>query len=239
MNRLFVGLVSAVAALVFSASPALADGTVSWTGNGSENNVPCGPTESPGFHWVFSPGGNASVTSATLTVNGTEVIAMSQSGMGAWSGDSSGDSMVTSASVAYVGSLGNGNTVLTISHGCYGGGTTTGGDTGGTTSGDTTGGDTGGTTSGDTTGGDTGGTTSGDTTGGETTTGGTTGGGATNGGTTDTGGVIGSTTGGSPSAGAGGELPFTGLPIWIPLLLAGALLASGAFLLRRRRDDVS
>ena len=105
-----------------------------------------------------------------------------------------------------------------------GGGTTTGGDT---TGGDTTGGDT---TGGDTTGGDT---TGGETTGGDT----TTGGGTTGGGTTGTGGVSVGTTGGSGDT--GGELPFTGLPVWIPLLLAGALLASGTFLLRRRRDDVS
>jgi hypothetical protein len=227
MKRLFIVLGSALAALVFSASPAFADGTVPWEGNGSGNNVPCGPEESPGFHWIFSPGGNDSVTGATLTVNASETVPMTQSGMGSWSGDSSGSSMVTSASVDYVGTLGNGNPVLTISHGCYGGG----GTTGGTTGGDTTGGDTGGTTGGDTTGGDT--------TGGDTTTGGTTGGGTTGGGTTGTGGVIGSTTGGSPSAGAGGELPFTGLPIWIPMLLAAGLLSSGGFLLRRRRDDVS
>jgi hypothetical protein len=99
------------------------------------------------------------------------------------------------------------------------GGTSTGGDT---TGGDTTGGDT---TGGDTTGGDTGGTTGTDT---------TTGGGTTGGGTTGTGGALGSTTGGSGNT--SGELPFTGLPIWIPVLLAGALLASGAFLLRRKRD---
>ena len=49
----------------------------------------------------------------------------------------------------------------------------------------------------------------------------------------DTGGVDVSTTGGTEP---NGELPFTGLPIWIPVLLAGALLASGAFLLRRKRD---
>jgi hypothetical protein len=111
-----------------------------------------------------------------------------------------------------------------------------GGDTddvscGGTTGGTTTGGDTGGTTTGGTT-------TGGTTTGGTTTGGGTTGGGTTGGGTTG-GGALGSTTGGSPGAETGGELPFTGLPIWIPILLAAGLLASGGLLLRRKRDDVS
>lgn len=69
----------------------------------------------------------------------------------------------------------------------------------------------------------------------------TTGGETTGGGTTGGGGVIGSTTGGTTggSAEAGGELPFTGLPVWIPVLLAFALIVSGGFLLRRKRDDVS
>jgi hypothetical protein len=82
-------------------------------------------------------------------------------------------------------------------------------------------------------------TTGGNTTGGTTGTGGTGGTGGTSGtgGTTGTGGVIGSTTGGSGNT--AGELPFTGLPIWIPMLLAVVLLASGGFLLRRKRDDVS
>jgi hypothetical protein len=243
MKRLFVVLGSAFASLALFASPAFADGTLDWMGQGDENNVPCGPNETAGFHWVFSPGGNASVTGATLTVNGTEVVPMSQSGMGSWSGDSSGSSMVTSASVAYEGTLGNGNPLLTLSHGCYGGETTggttggdTGGDTGGTTGGDTTGGDTGGTTDGGTTDGGT--STGGATTGGGTT-GGTTGGGSGGGGTTGTGGVSAGTTGGSPQAQTGGELPFTGLPIWIPIALAALLLAGGGFLLRRRRDDVA
>ena len=92
----------------------------------------------------------------------------------------------------------------------------------------------GGTTGGDTTGGDT---TGGDTTGGDTTGGDTTGGGTTGGGTTGTGGAIGNTTGGSGET--SGELPFTGLPILIPILLAAGLLASGGLLLRRKRDDAS
>ena len=59
----------------------------------------------------------------------------------------------------------------------------------------------------------------------------------TGGGTTGTGGVIGSTTGGTGDP--GGELPFTGLPVWIPILLAAALLTAGGFLLRRKRGEVS
>ena len=82
----------------------------------------------------------------------------------------------------------------------------------------------------------TGGTTDGGTTDGGTTGGGTTGGGTTGGGTGG-GGVIGSTTGGTSNT--SGELPFTGLPIWIPMLLAAALLASGGFLLRRKDCEAS
>jgi hypothetical protein len=103
------------------------------------------------------------------------------------------------------------------------GGTTTGTTTGGTTTGTTTGGTTTGTT--------TGGTTTG------TTTGGTTGAGEVSPG--GTGGTTGGTTGGVAGAQAGGELPFTGLPVWIPLLAAAALLSGGALLLRRRRGEPS
>jgi hypothetical protein len=73
------------------------------------------------------------------------------------------------------------------------------------------------------------------TTGAPTTTGGVSGettGGGTTGGTT--GGVSGSTTGGAAGAEAGGELPFTGLSVWIPLLAGAGLLAAGYTLLRRK-----
>ena len=74
------------------------------------------------------------------------------------------------------------------------------------------------------------------------------GGGTTTGGTTTgtggvsgagTGGTTGGTTGGVAGAQTGGELPFTGLPVWIPLLMTAALLSGGALLLRRKRDDLS
>jgi hypothetical protein len=94
----------------------------------------------------------------------------------------------------------------------------------------------GGTTTGTTTGGTTTGTTTGGTTTG-TTTGGTTGAGEVSPG--GTGGTTGGTTGGVAGAQAGGELPFTGLPVWIPLLAAAALLSGGALLLRRRRGEPS
>jgi hypothetical protein len=59
--------------------------------------------------------------------------------------------------------------------------------------------------------------------------------------TTGTGGVSGGTTGGTTggTAPTGGELPFTGLPIWIPLLAAAGLLASGVVLVRRRKGELS
>jgi LPXTG-motif cell wall-anchored protein len=88
-----------------------------------------------------------------------------------------------------------------------------------------------------------GGTTGGDTTGGTTTGGGTTAGGGTTGtggvSGSGTGGTTGGTTGGVAGAQAGGELPFTGLPVWVPLLAGAALLSGGALLLRRRRHELS
>jgi hypothetical protein len=48
-----------------------------------------------------------------------------------------------------------------------------------------------------------------------------------------TGGTTGGTTGGAPTP-TGGNLPFTGLPVWVPLLVAFALLGSGFVLLRRK-----
>jgi hypothetical protein len=129
---------------------------------------------------------------------------------------------------------------------CPQGNGTTGGTTGettGETSGQTTGetsGQTTGETSGETTG-ETSGETSGETTGetsGETTAG-TTGSGSTTGGGDVSGSTTGGTTGGTAATPAGGDLPFTGLPVWIPLFAAGVMLGSGIFLARRRPGELS
>jgi hypothetical protein len=246
MKRSFVVVAAGFAALALCATPAFA-ATIGWQGHGSEN-LPCSGSE----HWVLSPA--KGITSATLYIDGVG-YAMSKNGGGA--GSFSADTNVgfdgsQSVSVTYFGA--NDSAFLKLSH-CAPGGSTTGGTTGGdttggdTTGGETTGGDTtgGDTTGGETTGGDTTGgeTTGGDTTGGDTTGGGTTGGGSTGGGAggnttgggTTGGGSLASTTGGSAGAEASGELPFTGLPVWIPILLAGTLLASGAFLLRRKGGE--
>jgi hypothetical protein len=67
----------------------------------------------------------------------------------------------------------------------------------------------------------------------------TTGGGGTDTTTTGGGGGAGGGGGGAGAGGGGGtgELPFTGLPILVPLLLGAALLGSGIMLLRRGRQQ--
>ncbi len=92
---------------------AFADGSVPWVGNGSDAGLCTG--QYAGYnHWIFTTGGNSSVTSATLTVNGAGGYSMTQNGNGSWSVYVLGG-LPSSASVAYVGDLGNGNAVLTIS----------------------------------------------------------------------------------------------------------------------------
>jgi hypothetical protein len=103
--------------------------------------------------------------------------------------------------------------------------TTTGGPTSTTTAGPTTSTTTAGPTTSTTSGGPT-----------STTAGPTTGSGGVLGGSTTGGTTVGTTGGTAPS---GGNLPFTGLPIWVPLLAAASLLASGIMLIRRRKGEIS
>jgi hypothetical protein len=112
-GMLFVGL----------ASSALAQtgGTVQWTGQGADSVGPCEPGEDPIIHWVFTTGGNDTVTAAELTVNGN-TFTMSQSGQGSWSADVPGtDPATTTAFVTFTGNLGAGQANLVMSHGCFGG----------------------------------------------------------------------------------------------------------------------
>ena len=125
MNKHRIGaLIAAVALTLTFAGTALADGSVNWEGNGITagqfNNEQCDDANAPGtMLWVFTPGGNDSVTGADLIVNGVNYGPMNQDN-GQWKlripliapGD------IDSASVEFEGSLGSGNAVLTISHYC-------------------------------------------------------------------------------------------------------------------------
>lgn len=96
MRKVLIGFVVVIVALAIYVSSAQADGTVGWSGNGS-NNLPC----SGGAHWVLSPA--AGITGATLIVNG-QSYGMSQSGNGgSWSADSGPLGSQVSASVSYTG----------------------------------------------------------------------------------------------------------------------------------------
>lgn len=91
---------------------AFADGSVNWTGNGSDASL-CTGDHAGQTHWVFNTGGNDTVTAATLHI-GADSYSMDQNGNGSWSVYVPGGAP-SSAYVTYTGSLGNGNPVLTIS----------------------------------------------------------------------------------------------------------------------------
>jgi hypothetical protein len=230
MKRILV-LVAVLATAAIAATPAFA-GSASWdgqTGNGADN-LPC---EVGGF-WVLSPG--ADVGTATLTVNGVVVGDMVQAGGGdsAYQLASSGalDENST-ASVSWTGS--STEAFLKLSHCAEG-------TTGGTTTGETTGETSGGTSSGGSSSGgsSSGGSSSGGSSSGGSSSGGSSSGGATTGGSGGvSGATTGGTTGGTASTPSGGNLPFTGLPVWMPLLIAAAMLGSGIFMIRRRKGELS
>ena len=133
-----------IAALTIStASNAIPGNTLLWTGQGTTGGglnstlcdvsadtsglpFPSGADENNYLQWNFTVGSGNTVTSATLTTNGDTTT---------WSTDASTtesgnvikfitksyDLTTLTASVSWVGDLGNGNAQLTISHGCVGG----------------------------------------------------------------------------------------------------------------------
>jgi hypothetical protein len=230
MKRLLVVLAAAVAALAIAASASAHTGAIAITCQGVT------------FTYTAFPASSSTESHEIAAVDGTTVY----DDTFLFSGNSAqhvvpltitGDVVVT-ASFDFTSSDGfthQGSDEAALSCGePTTGGATTGTTTGGTATGGTT---TGGTATGGTT---TGGTATGGTTTGGTTTGGTATGGTTVGETTGTGGVssetsggtTGGTTGGTSSA--GGDLPFTGLPIWLPVLAGGLLISVGYRLLKRR-----
>lgn len=134
MAGLAGGVVLGFSSLLALPGISYADGSVSWTGQGSDSVKACDTDQTPFLHWIFTTGGDSSVTSANLTVSGSASGggAMSQHG-GSWtlntaySGTGQPTTSTLTASVAFTGSLGNGNANLVISDGCFG----TGGQGGG------------------------------------------------------------------------------------------------------------
>ena len=222
MKKIVVVLAVAVATLAFYAAPALAD-------QPPDLQCPSGGTT------YDSGSGSQTIDGVTITWGGTSVTVSGGSAtlcVKAADGNSGiitlndGESYDTSAIPN------NGGQAPAISHIVVYSTTqttTTGSETTGseTTGNETTGNET---TGNETTGNET---TGNETTGNETTGNETTGTGGVSGGTT------GGTTGGTAATPSGGNLPFTGLPVWVPLLAAAAMLASGILLVRRRKDEVA
>jgi hypothetical protein len=122
-RRLFESLLALLFGVLFAAilfARASADDTVTYTGQGSTNGVPTttqctGDTATPGsILWIFTASG---ADSATITINGV-TFNMTQSGNGTFKYVSGWYNLSTvTASAHYVGDV-NGNTQLTVSHGC-------------------------------------------------------------------------------------------------------------------------
>lgn len=119
------GLILSLSALLNINPNVFANGTVNWTGQGvtggSLNSTDCSQQQNY-LLWVFTVGGNSNVTSATLNLggSGSGSYPMTKTG-NEWKATTAFFNLNTlSASVAYTGSLGNGNPNLTISHGCPG-----------------------------------------------------------------------------------------------------------------------
>jgi hypothetical protein len=235
MKKRLVVLAAAFATVAFFATPAFADQKFSLTELSPVAGTASCPSAGESFKVEPIPEGTHEITVDASDFGGTAFYSATLK-----SGSASELDIVFSAD----GSTVTFTSTQSISH--YevvlcAAGSTTGGTTGETT-GETTGttGETTGTT-GETTGttGETTGTT-GETSGGTTgTSGGTTGATSTSGSGGVSGSTTGGTTGGTAATPSGGNLPFTGLPVWIPLLAAAGMLASGIFLVRRRKGELS
>jgi len=135
--KFVVSAILAAAPLVAIGGISHADGTVNWTGKGADSVKACKTGQTPYLHWIFTTGGNDSVTAATLTVSGdaSGSGAMTQHGQGSWtrttaySGTGQPTTSTVSAHVTFTGSLGKGNANLVISDGCFGSGGQGGGPT--------------------------------------------------------------------------------------------------------------
>lgn len=120
-SALLVGLLVGTTGTVF------ADGQVEWTGNGQTDGVPndiqCDDSNTAYLYWVFVPGGQDAVTAATITFGGTGsgTYPLNQDN-GQWKLQDGPwfDLDGLTAIVDYTGTLGNGNALVTISHGCPG-----------------------------------------------------------------------------------------------------------------------
>jgi hypothetical protein len=126
-----LALVLGVAPMVALRGVSYASGSVDWTGQGADSVKACSTDQTPFLHWIFTTGGNSDISAATLTVGGDAsgggaMSPHSAQDHGSWtlttsySGTSAPTTSTVTASVAYTGSLGEGNSNLVISDGCFG-----------------------------------------------------------------------------------------------------------------------
>lgn len=116
-----LAVLAAVVAAFFATAAQAGGGTVSWTGSGADSIGACTNGQSSYLHWIFSEGGDGSVSSATLTLGGTGSgqYTMSQHG-NSWTVDTGYYALSgLTAHATYTGDLGNGSGNLVISGGCY------------------------------------------------------------------------------------------------------------------------
>src|SRR6266404_1541090 len=127
LRAAILAVVLSIAPLIALTGVSYADGTVSWTGHGvtggSLDSVQCDESNTPYLLWVFTlGGGDNTVSSATLTLggSGSGSFDMSQNGNEMKATTGFFDLSTLTASVSFVGDLGDGTANLNISHGCPG-----------------------------------------------------------------------------------------------------------------------